>query len=81
MRVQVLYFAALRELAGGPSEDLDLPDSVRTVADLLVHLGGRESLRGKLASTRVAINENFSEAESPLAEGDVVALIPPVQGG
>jgi molybdopterin synthase sulfur carrier subunit len=81
VRVQVLYFAALRDLAGTASEELALPDSVQTVSDLLAHLEQRETFRGKLSSTRVALNETFSDLGSPLAEGDVVALIPPVQGG
>jgi sulfur-carrier protein len=79
--VQLLYFAALRDLAGTGAETFTLPPTVRTVNDLLSHLGERSAFRGKLTSTRVAINEQFCDAEAAISDGDTVALIPPVQGG
>ncbi len=81
--VSVLYFAALRDLAGTSEERLGLGDSASsTVASLLVAIEQRhEGLRGRLASVRVAVNEEFVESTSSLQPGDVVALIPPVSGG
>lgn len=79
--VQLLYFAALRDFAGTGTEAFTLPSSVRTVDELLAHLGERSAFRGKLGSTRVAINEQFCDGASTIADGDTVALIPPVQGG
>jgi len=79
--VVVLYFAALRDAMGAASESLSLPDDVRTVGDLMRHLGQRPSLEGKLGPVRVALNEDFVQLDVRLSDGDTVALIPPVQGG
>jgi molybdopterin converting factor subunit 1 len=82
LQIQVLYFAATRELAGTPAEDLTLPPDVRTLAQLFDHLVRvHPALHGRLASVRAARNEQFAAPEEPLAEGDTVALIPPVAGG
>lgn len=80
--VSVLYFAALRDLAGTGEERVPLPTPSTTVAELLVALEGRHgALAGRLASVRVAVNEEFAEESLVLRGGEVVALIPPVSGG
>jgi sulfur-carrier protein len=80
--VQVLYFAALRDLAGRAEDQLELPEEVATVADLLAHLQRlRPALAGKLASVRVALDEAFAKDSDALAGARVIALIPPVAGG
>ena len=80
--VTLLYFAAVRDLAGTPSEQLRLPDRVQTVEHLLHYLGDQKAtLKHALASVRVARNETFAALDEPVEAGDVLALIPPVQGG
>jgi molybdopterin converting factor subunit 1 len=80
--VTVLYFAAIRELAGSASESLTLPDHVHTVDDFVSYLGEhRAVLKGALSAVRVARNESFVTLADPIETGDVLALIPPVQGG
>lgn len=82
MQVEVLYFAALRELRGQDAERLELPASVRTTGALRAHLQqANPALAGRLTTTRFAVNERFVSDETVLADGDVVALIPPVAGG
>jgi len=82
MRVRVLYFAAVREQVGLEEEALELPASVRTVGDFVAFLPGeRPALAGALSSVRIARNEEFASEGDALAEGDVLALIPPVAGG
>jgi molybdopterin synthase sulfur carrier subunit len=82
MRIDVLYFAAVRDLVGYPQEDLELPENVRNVGELTRHLEHiHEELAGRLAAVRIAVNEEFRAQDYELAEGDVVALIPPVAGG
>lgn len=80
--VSVLYFAALRDLAGLGEERVPLPAEQVSVARLLAALEERHSgLRGRLQSVRVAVDEEFVELSRPLHGGEVVALIPPVSGG
>ena len=80
--VKVLYFAALRELVGRAEQTLELPASVARVGTLASHLERAvPALSGRMGSVRLARNERFSTPDETLADGDVIALIPPVSGG
>jgi molybdopterin converting factor subunit 1 len=82
MSVQVLYFAALREVTGLSEEQLELPEGVLFVRDLREHLQRiRPTLAGQLASVRVALDEAFATDSDALSGVRVIALIPPVAGG
>jgi molybdopterin converting factor subunit 1 len=82
MTITLLYFAAVRELVRIDEERVVLPDDVVTVGDLAAFVAKRHAaLEGRLASVRFARNEAFATNDEVLAEGDVVALIPPVAGG
>jgi molybdopterin synthase catalytic subunit/molybdopterin converting factor small subunit len=75
MRVTVRLFAGLRELAGRSSLELD---DIATVADVWPQLGlGGDEPSGLL----YAVNREYVSREHALADGDEVALIPPVSGG
>ncbi|MBS2012463.1 MAG: molybdopterin converting factor subunit 1 [Deltaproteobacteria bacterium] len=80
--IRLLYFAAVRDLVGKSEEELALPAGVATVGALAAHLTGvHPSLAGRLSAVRFARNEEFARDEDPVADGDVIALIPPVAGG
>ena len=82
MRVQLLYFAALRDLVGRSDEDVSLPDDVRTIRELRGWLSARtRSLDKRLGTVRFAIDEAFEDDDAALHEGATIALIPPVAGG
>ena len=82
LAVSVLYFAALRDLAGTGEEQVRLPTLPTSVTALLAVLEARHgALAGRLTSVRVAVNEEFTEGSHELRGGEVVALIPPVSGG
>lgn len=82
MRVKMLYFAAVRDLAACGEELLDLPPDVARVAELRRHLEARHpAFSGKLDGVRFAVNESFVGLDAPIADEDVVAVIPPVAGG
>jgi molybdopterin converting factor subunit 1 len=82
VRVTVLYFAALRDHAGRSEEAVDLPAEVATVRALSDHLcGSRPWLAERRDHVRIARNETFASPDERLADGDVIALIPPVAGG
>ncbi len=82
MRITVLYFAAVRELVGTDTEVVDLPPEVATVRSFAEWIeAARPALAGRMRAVRVARNESFAREKDLLAEGDVLALIPPVAGG
>jgi molybdopterin synthase sulfur carrier subunit len=82
MRITVLYFSAVRELVGRSEEELELPDAIRTVADLAPYIVRlHPALADRLAPVRWARNEEFVDASAELAAGDAIALLPPVAGG
>ncbi len=82
MRVTVLYFAALRDVVGKDHELLELPPHVRTVADIAAFLAvHRGALAGRMRNVRIARNEEFARDDEPVADGDTIALLPPVSGG
>ena len=83
MRVQVRYFAALRE-ALGPSESVDLPEgsTLGALRDALLARGGRHAevlARGR--AVRCALDQAMSDEAAALRDGAEVAFFPPVTGG
>jgi MoaE-MoaD fusion protein len=74
MRVTVRLFAGLRERAGWSERDVD---GVARVADVWPALGLGDEPAGLL----YALNKAYVERDRRLADGDEVALIPPVSGG
>jgi len=79
LTVQVRLFATLRrhfpDLKLGEAMSVELPDGA-TVGQLIAHLG----LPPEEVKT-VFVNNLIRDMESPLADGDVVGIFPPVGGG
>jgi molybdopterin synthase catalytic subunit len=81
MFIQVKLFAALAEAAGTREIRLELPagSTGRALREELVRLyPALDRLAGRSV---LAINRVYSGDEAVLAEGDEVALVPPVSGG
>lgn len=72
------YFAVLREHAGRDSEQLATPAG--TAGELFSELAERYSFP-ELASVKVAVNDEFSDWDAVLNDGDSIVFIPPVAGG
>jgi molybdopterin synthase catalytic subunit len=72
-RVKVRLFAGLRERAGRSQREID----AATVADVWAQLDLGDEPDGLL----YAVNKEYAPREQALADGDEVALIPPVSGG
>jgi len=80
MRVTLFAFGVLRDHVGATGA-LDLPAG-STVGDLLAICRKRSPENGGLwNSVAVAVNEEYASQAQVLAEGDEVALLPPVSGG
>jgi molybdopterin synthase catalytic subunit len=81
VRVRVLYFAVFRERLRRDEEEIDLPPAT-TVGGAIDALAAQHEVIGKLRGRfRVAVNQDFSDDSHVLADGDEIALIPPVAGG
>jgi MoaE-MoaD fusion protein len=76
MRITVRLFAGLREQAGTAQRELELPAGSR-LSDVWGPLGLGEEPEGLL----YAVNQGYAAGDRKLADGDEVALIPPVSGG
>jgi molybdopterin synthase catalytic subunit len=80
MRIRTLLFATYRDLAGMDTLELDLPDG-STAGDLIARLRTRPGLDRIPASPALAVNQVYAPLSTGLADGDEVALLPPVAGG
>ena len=76
MKITVRLFAGLRERARSGQLELELPDEA-TVADIWPAL----ELGDEPAGLLYAVNRAYAEPDRLLADGDEVAMIPPVSGG
>lgn len=76
MRIVVRLFAGLREQAGTGARELQLPEGAR-VDDVWSAL----ALGDEPAGLLYAVNKEYAQRDKALADGDEVALIPPVSGG
>jgi molybdopterin converting factor subunit 1 len=76
VRVTVRLFAALRERAGASHRELELPPG-STAGDVFAALG----LGAEPQGLAYAVNREYADRTAALADGDEVAVIPPVSGG
>ena len=78
----MLLFAAHRELADGRANTVVTLPERSTVDALLAELRARGGDWASLPRrAAVAVNRRYASGDTELAEGDEVALIPPVAGG
>lgn len=83
--MRLLYFAWVRETIGIGEEDVQPPEAVRTVADLIDWLCRRGDAHALAfadpARLRAAIDQKFVTLDSELGSANEVAIFPPVTGG
>lgn len=81
--IDVLYFAWVRERIGLPKEQVET--TAATVADLVEELKQREDRYAMafadISALRVAIDQELSDFDAPLAGAREVAFFPPMTGG
>ena len=85
MKLELRFFASLREGLGLSSESIAIPSEVKTIADLRHHLIQRGNPWAEvLASSKVircALNQEMVSDSTSLVEGAEIAFFPPVTGG
>lgn len=83
MKIQLRYFASLREALGpGESVELAAGSTLGQLRDALIARGGRHAevlSRGR--AVRCALQQVMSDESAVIGEGAEVAFFPPVTGG
>ncbi len=82
--IDVKYFARFREELGSDGERIEAAQ-VATIDALLSELRGRGGAWSRLFAedqrVMMAVNQELADRATRLADGDEVALFPPVTGG
>ena len=80
MTLKVLAFGIAKDIFGGSSIDVELPEH-GTTQNLKQSLEKRYPRLKHLVSYMVAVNNEYALDEGILTERDEIAIIPPVSGG
>ncbi|HYI07431.1 MAG TPA: molybdopterin converting factor subunit 1 [Thermoanaerobaculia bacterium] len=81
MKVRLLFFAVLRDIAGADERELTLADGT-TASEVWQELrASYDTLADYTQPPMIAINETYATPDAVLTEGDELAFIPPVAGG
>lgn len=84
MKLEVRYFASLREALGERESLRDLPDGL-TVGGLRMHLeslsDAHRAALGPDRAVRCAVNQLMVDEQALVPDGAEVAFFPPVTGG
>jgi sulfur-carrier protein len=86
VRLRLVYLARLREAFSSSGELLDLgvqdaPTLATVVSTLRARGGAFESELAPGRAVRFAVNHRLARADHSVADGDEVAIFPPVTGG
>ena len=83
MKIQLRYFASIREAIGTGSETVDTSaTTLSALRDELIARGGAHAealARGR--AVRVSLNQTMADESAVLTDGAEVAFFPPVTGG
>jgi len=81
VRIRVLFFGVLRDVAGLREDSLEVPQGGR-LETVFEHYATRfPRIRDLAPSIVMARNQQFSPLSAALSDGDEVAFLPPVSGG
>lgn len=85
MKLELRYFASVREALGTAQEAVEVPDGVATVGDVRAWLRARGGAWAETLAEgralRMACNHAMTDAGTRLTDGCEVAFFPPVTGG
>jgi len=81
MQITVKLFALMREKAGTDTVELEVPDGANLTQAVTALVCDYPMLEPYVANTRLSLHMDFVDAETILAPGDELVLIPPVSGG
>ena len=77
--IELLFFAQLQEMVGSKKLTIEAAEiSIKEIKDTVLKKYKMDDL---LAEAMIAVNEEYSDENTVVYDGDVVAFIPPVSGG
>ena len=83
--MRLLYFAWVKEKTGVAAEDVTLPDSVATVAELIAWLKTRgpefANAFDQAEVIRTAMDQTHVQHDARIGDAREIAFFPPVTGG
>lgn len=85
MKIELRFFASVREVLGTSQESITLPEQIKTVGDVRNYLRERGGVWTEMLAEgrplRMAYNQVMANANTMITDGGEVAFFPPVTGG
>ena len=81
----IKYFSWIKEHVGKSEEQLELPDHINNVDELIKHLNELDKkyslILEKKKLIKIAVNKTYSSFNTNISNNDEIAFFPPVTGG
>ena len=81
----IKYFSWIKEHIGKSEEQIELPDHIKNVNELINYLNALDKKYSffleKKKLIKIAVNKTYSSFDTNISNNDEVAFFPPVTGG
>ena len=81
----IKYFSWIKEHVGKSEEQIELPDYINNVNELINYLNELDKkyslILEKKSLIKIAVNKTYSSFDTNISNNDEIAFFPPVTGG
>ena len=81
----IKYFSWIKEHIGKSEEQIELPDHIKNVDELINYLNETDEkynlIFEKKEIIKIAVNKTYSSFDANISDNDEIAFFPPVTGG